>query len=86
MTKKCPVCGSDKMYAGDSWVVCECGYSEWCGPHKRYPLDTHSVPPMSGTCGKCGAPYSIDQAGNPRPICVCWNLPKIATSTNTSGS
>lgn len=29
----------------------------------------------AGHCGKCGAPYTIE-GGKPKPLCVCWNLPK----------
>lgn len=37
----------------------------------------------AGTCGKCGAPYFQDTyTGALRPICVCWNLPKITYSDN----
>ena len=38
---------------------------------------------VGGTCGKCGAPYTFDAFGRIVPICACWNLPKVKTTTNT---
>lgn len=44
---------------------------------------------IAGHCQKCGAPYYQEQIWHgitPPPItpmCQCWNLPKIETSTET---
>ncbi len=45
---------------------------------------TFDLPGAPGTCGKCGAPwfYAEGSFGPPTPTCVCWNLPKMITSTD----
>lgn len=38
----------------------------------------------AGSCAKCGAPYFRDSyTGHLKPICGCWNLPKIKVADNT---
>lgn len=40
---------------------------------------------VAGHCAKCGAPYYQDSfTGALRPICVCWNLPKVKISTGSN--
>jgi len=44
---------------------------------------------ITGHCGKCGAPYYQETGGwysvTPPPViptCLCWNTPKIVTTTS----
>lgn len=64
------------------------------GKHPNYQSCPNYVPnfvpivPMglhAGHCGKCGAPFYQDSfTGVLKPICSCWNLPKITIKGDTS--
>lgn len=71
--KRCVHCGGEVL-----GTLCDTCYAQ-----VKLDLERRNTSPVAGHCHKCGAPYTLNPDGSPQPICVCWNLPRMKTTTGT---
>lgn len=81
--KRCANCGGEiQSMLG---ILCDACYLQAkLDLERRREAPYPYASPAAGNCGKCGAPYTISVTGQYQPICCCWNLPQIKTTSGTN--
>ena len=87
--QSCSACGSTNIEittGGYTCRDCKTGLHDLVHRYRATRPEPYTPVVAAGHCGKCGAPYTVDFNGSYKPLCVCWNLPKLKWSINAGGT